>query len=126
MNSELVKMLKSMPTVSEYIFGTPEGKAEFTLYRKPFESAVKEAGINDCVFHTLRHTFASDLVMKGIDLKTVADLLGHATTAMTERYSHLSKEHRQMAVELLPKGLFYTVGVTSVISQDKEAVIHRQ
>ncbi len=122
MNSELANMLKSMPKVSGYVFGTTEGKPNFTLYRKPFEKAVKEAGIQDCVFHTLRHTFASDLVMKGVDLKTVADLLGHATTTMTERYSHLSKEHKQMAVELLPKGIFYTVGVTQAFVQKAEIV----
>ena len=102
--------------VSEYVFGNVAGKAEFSLYRKPFEKAVGDAGIKDCVFHTLRHTFASDLVIKGVDFKTVADLLGHASITMTDRYSHLSKEHKQMGVELLPsKGLFYTVGVTSLV-----------
>ena len=52
--------------------------------------------------------------MKGVDLKTVSELLGHSTTTMTERYSHLSPAHKRAAVELLPKGLFYYAGTTQV------------
>jgi integrase len=37
-----------------------------------------------------------------IPLRTVADILGHVTTAMTERYSHLLPEHKLKAVEMLP------------------------
>jgi integrase len=53
-------------------------------------------------FHTLRHTFASWLVMAGVDLKTVATLLGHSTTHQVERtYGHLSPDHKRRAVEQL-------------------------
>ena len=116
-NSELSNMLKSIPTISDYVFGTSQGKAEYTLYRKPFEAAVKTAGLSNLRFHDLRHCFASDLVMKGVDLKTVAELLGHASTQMTEHYSHLSPAHKRAAVELLPKGLLGHAGVTSVLSE---------
>ena len=116
-NSELENMLKSMPTASEYVFGTADGQAGFTLYRKPFETAMKKAGISDFRFHDLRHCFASDLVMKGVDLKTVSELLGHSSTAMTERYSHLSPAHKRTAVELLPKGLFYYADTTSALDE---------
>lgn len=40
--------------------------------------------------------------MKGVDLKTVSELLGHSTTRMTERYSHLSPAHKLLAINLLP------------------------
>ena len=53
------------------------------------------------VFHTLRHTFASWLVQNGVPLITVGRLLGHATTAMTERYSHLAPDHFKQAVDTL-------------------------
>ncbi|MGA2192783.1 MAG: tyrosine-type recombinase/integrase, partial [Nitrospirota bacterium] len=52
-------------------------------------------------FHDLRHTFASHLVMRGCDLRTVQQLMGHKDIKMTVRYSHLSKAHLQEAVSKL-------------------------
>ena len=51
--------------------------------------------------HTLRHTFASHLVMKGVDLPTVMKLMGHADIQTTMIYSHLADEHVDKAVEKL-------------------------
>ena len=64
-------------------------------------SSVKEAAAlsNRCRFHDMRHTFASRLVMKGVPLRTVRKILGHKTIAMTERYSHMSDDHMDDAVE---------------------------
>jgi integrase len=57
---------------------------------------------NGVTYHTLRHSFAANLVMAGVDLFTVARLLGHATTAKVEdTYGHLSPEHRRMAIDKL-------------------------
>ena len=66
-----------------------------------FEAAVRVAKIRDFSWHCLRHTFASRLVMAGVDLRTVQDLLGHKSIAMTVRYSHLSPAHTLAAVERL-------------------------
>jgi len=52
-------------------------------------------------WHCLRHTFASRLVMAGVDLRTVKRLLGHKRIATTERCAHLSPEHELAAVEKL-------------------------
>ncbi|MGC1629554.1 MAG: site-specific integrase, partial [Candidatus Acidiferrales bacterium] len=66
-----------------------------------FDPAVKEAGLEGFTWHCLRHTFASRLVMAGVDIRTVQELLGHKTIAMTVRYSHLAPEHNLAAVERL-------------------------
>lgn len=66
-----------------------------------FRAARMEAGIEDVTWHTLRHTFASRLVMAGVDLKTVQELMGHKTIAMTARYAHLSPQHKLKALETL-------------------------
>ena len=48
-----------------------------------------------------RHTFASRLVMAGVDLRTVAELLGHKKIQMTMRYAHLAPQHKLAALEKL-------------------------
>jgi len=49
----------------------------------------------------LRHTFASRLVMAGVDLPTVKELMGQKNINMTLRYPHLSRDHKQRAVRTL-------------------------
>jgi site-specific recombinase XerD len=66
-----------------------------------FEDAISEAGLRDFMWHDLRHTFASRLVMTGADFRTVAELLGHRTIQMTMRYAHLAPAHKQAAVDRL-------------------------
>lgn len=66
-----------------------------------FKESLRIAKIEDLTWHTLRHTFASRLVMAGVDLRTVAELLGHRSLQMVYRYSHLAPEHNADAVDRL-------------------------
>ena len=69
--------------------------------KKSFATAMRKARIHDFRFHDLRHTFASHLIMAGIDLTTVRELLGHKDIKMTLRYAHLAPSHKVRAVDVL-------------------------
>jgi integrase len=69
--------------------------------REWFDAACRKAGIMDFTWHCLRHTFASRLVMAGVGLRTVQELMGHKTIAMTCRYAHLAPQHQLDAVSKL-------------------------
>ena len=84
-----------------YIFYNPDTLKPYYDLKKSFGKALKKAHILDFRFHDLRHTFASRLVMKGVDLTTVKELLGHKSITMTLRYSHLASAHIQNAVKAL-------------------------
>ena len=73
----------------------------YKSFRTAFESACEHAKLDDVTPHVLRHTFASRLVMRGADLRTVQELGGWKSLAMVQRYAHLSQEHKRQAVELL-------------------------
>jgi len=75
---------------------TRKGKVTVT-----FRRAARKAKIEDFRLHKLRHHFASWLTMKGENIITVMELLGHKTPAMTVRYSHLSPGYLKSAVEVL-------------------------
>jgi hypothetical protein len=60
----------------------------------------------------LRHTFASHLVMAGVDIMTVKDLLGHKSLNMTLRYAHLAPAHKVKALEMLDLQLNSQVNCT--------------
>lgn len=96
--STIINVLKNPE--SQYVFCNSDGKP-YGNVRKSFDTALEKAGITNFRFHDLRHTFASQLVMNGVDLNTVRELLGHKSIQMTLRYSHLSPDHKTRAVDLL-------------------------
>jgi site-specific recombinase XerD len=63
-----------------------------------FSFVIKRTELSDIRFHDLRHAFASRLVMRGADLRTVQELMGHEDIRITQRYAHLSASQKQSIV----------------------------
>jgi integrase len=87
---------------SEYVFSKPNG-LPYTSMEKPFTRACQDAGLagTGVSLHTLRHTFASSLVMEGVDLRTVQEYGGWSDLSLVQRYSHLSASHKAKAIETI-------------------------
>jgi len=82
-----------------YVFCYEDGRC-IGSFKRSFKTALKRAGIKDFTFHDLRHTFASHLVMSGVDLKTVQEIMGHSSFTTTLRYAHLAQNHKRRAMEI--------------------------
>jgi len=84
------------------VFTTPRGNELQVRYLvREFCEARDQAGIPDFRFHDMRHTFATRLVQRGVDLYKVQRLLGHKTSTMTQRYAHHWPESLRDGVNVL-------------------------
>lgn len=94
--------VKREPHQMRFVFCNPDGSM-VKSFKNAFKNAVKKAGLQNVTIHSLRHTFASHLIMAGVDIKTVQVLMGHKTISVTmDIYGHLTKEHVKESVAKLP------------------------
>jgi integrase len=98
-------------TAGEYVFAKRDGEA-FASIRTAFATACRRAKLVGVTPHVLRHTFASRLVMAGVDLRTVQELGGWSSLDLVQRYAHLSPGHKAEAVERITADHF-TTGFTT-------------
>ncbi len=86
----------------DFVFAKPNG-LPYKSMEKPFLQACAKAGLagSGVSLHTLRHTFASNLVMAGVDLVTVQQYGGWSDLSLVQRYSHLSPSHKAKAIEAI-------------------------
>ena len=87
---------------SEWVFSNRDGGVNSGhALSRDVRKLMKYCGIKGASLHTLRHTFASHLVMNGTDVYTVQKLLGHSSIKTTEIYAHLAPDFLKAAVERL-------------------------
>jgi integrase len=88
---------------SNFVFPDKGGGKIKTKLRRKLIQIARQAGIDGLTkIHTLRHTFASHLVMQGVNLPTVKKLMGHSDIQTTMIYAHLAPDHLSDAVNKLP------------------------
>jgi len=90
---EILRSLNSF-LESPWVFPSPidslKPRNPQTFVNKIFTPALRQTGITEACWHTLRHTAASRRVMSGVDLYAVKEILGHQDIQTTIRYAHLS------------------------------------
>ena len=101
-SGELLNMLDKLPPNDHpYIFGG-EKPLEPRTMQYQFKRVLKEALISERNFHILRHTFATNCVEKGIDVKSLSEILGHSDVKITlNRYVHPTMDAKRLQLEQL-------------------------
>ena len=84
---------KQMGKHEEYVFTHSRGQRLKYISSRIWKNALVKAGICDCRWHDLRHTWASWLVQKGVPLNILQEMGGWESIEMVQRYAHLAPEH---------------------------------
>lgn len=101
---EALKYIKEITGQCEYVFSTETGNnVSGRTYDTMFRKIQENCGFTEIYgVHALRHTFASLLFKKGVDVKTVSEILGHKDVSVTyNTYIHLIQEQKVSAMRLL-------------------------
>jgi integrase len=99
-------MIAALPPDTSWLFPSPQrGTKDIhaQTLRESLNAVRKKAGLEWIAFHDLRHFFASQCVMAGIDFMTIADWLGHSDGGILvgKVYGHLADTHKQAAARKL-------------------------
>ncbi len=101
LTSELLGILSRLKGEQPYVFGGEKPLDPRTMQYR-FKGILKEAGIDGRTFHTLRHTFATNCVENGMDVKTLSELLGHSDVKITlNRYVHPTMDSKRKQIGAL-------------------------
>lgn len=91
---------------SEWVISKGTSFVSVRTYQKSFESLLKRLKIEHRGFHSLRHTFATRALESGMDVRTLAEILGHRSPTVTlNRYAHSMISHKRNMMNKLGKGL---------------------
>ncbi|MDE6917443.1 MAG: site-specific integrase [Lachnospiraceae bacterium] len=98
---QILHMLDKIQSDKPYIFGG-EKPLEPRTMQYQFKRILKKAAIRDRNFHILRHTFATNCIEKGVDIKSLSELLGHSDVKITlNRYVHPTMDAKRLQLEQL-------------------------
>lgn len=92
--------------VNPFVFLPGDGKYRdqpHRFFRRAFDNAVRYAGVTSFTLYGLRHSAASYLIMNGVDIRTVADIMGHRNISQTMRYTHFLDGHKIAAIQAIDK-----------------------
>jgi integrase len=105
---DLYEMLHRRKAKTGYVFLAPDGQPfNNDRLHNVMGKLCRRAGLRRIGWHTLRHTFASHLAMRGVPLPAIKELLGHASITTTMRYAHVAPSTLRAAIEMLnPKTMF--------------------
>ena len=106
LSAQLTAVLKSHRHLrGEYVFCNEDGSMlTRDQVKRTLPLACRRAGLRRVQWHALRHSFASQLAIAGVPMRTIKELMGHATLEMTMRYAHLAPSVLVEAVEKLDSG----------------------
>ena len=97
-------------SLDEYVFIYNGHPLEPRILQYRFKALLKKAGLSNINFHALRHTFATRCMELSFDIKTLSEILGHASAKMTlDRYGHSQIEHKRTAMKMLDRLFEYSM-----------------
>ena len=96
----LKKAVAGLPQDAYILTGRTDKPMEPRTYQYYFESVLRRCGVRKRCYHTLRHAYATRCIEKGIDIKSVSEMLGHSDITTTLRlYVHPSMDSKKQAVQ---------------------------
>jgi len=98
---QVLKDQMKIPCVSGHVFHDNGQKLYDRKVQRAFRILLEKAEIENFHFHDLRHTFASYLRQRGVDIHTISVLMGHRDLRMTKRYAHLNVDNMRDAIAKL-------------------------
>lgn len=102
LTAEIMELLARLNQSLPYVFGGDKPLEPRTMQYR-FKKLLKETDIGDRNFHILRHTFATNCVENGMDVKALSEILGHSDVKITlNRYVHPTMESKRKQLGLLP------------------------
>lgn len=102
MDVDLYAILYSRKQDTGYVFRARDGQPfNNDRLNDAIRKLCKQAGLRMIGWHTLRHTFASHLAMRGVPLPAIKELMGHATITTTMRYAHVAPSTLRSAIDML-------------------------